>query len=449
MKRLLKRFIPEALLLQYHRWLAQYGAWRYQYPARQLIVIGVTGTKGKSTTSNLIWHLLTAAGYTVGLATTVNYRIGTTAWLNDTKMTMRGRTQLQQLLRKMVQAGCQYAVIETSSEGIKQSRHIGIAYDVMVFTNLSPEHLDAHGGFENYKAIKLRWFDYVSRQPTKLLHGQPVHKVAVMNGDDPAAPYFYQAARVETKVVWSQHPEQCTVPVNLTVQSATETNQGVTCTIGQQQFSSPLLGIWNIENIVSAVAVAASQAVPYSVLAEALPTFFGVPGRMEIIDEGQPFTVVVDYAYEPKSLGLLYGFWRKQVGSQHKLITLISSTGGGRDVWRRPVNGQVAAELCDYVIVTNEDPYDENPITIMTAVLAGAKAAGKVDHTNVWLQPDRQAAIQQACQLAQPGDVVLLTAKGAEQKMCLANGKKIAWDDRAVARQVLQALLTLAVHSTV
>lgn len=439
LKTWLRRLLPKQLLRRYHQTMVRYGAWRHHYPSRKLVVIGVTGTKGKSTTANLIWHLLTSAGYTVGLASTVNFRIGDKHWLNTTKMTMLGRTQLQKLLSDMVAAKCQYAVVETSSEGIAQWRHLGVDYDIVVFTNLSPEHLDAHGNFENYKQAKLELFRYASTLPVKLMNGQSVHKVAVINGDDPVATEFIDAAQVESKYVWSQQVTP-NVPANLLVSNVAEQSDGVTFEMSQYQLHSHLRGAWNVENMVSAIAVGLSQGLSYPDCMAALESFRGVPGRMELIDAGQPFTVVVDYAYEPKSLGLLYNFWRKQVGPDHKLITLVSSTGGGRDVWRREANGQVAAQLCDFVIVTDEDPYDEDPMLIMQAVMKGVLANGKVDKQNAWLIMDRKRAIAAACALAQPGDVVLLTAKGAEQKMVLAHGKKIDWDDREIVRQAIVQL---------
>lgn len=436
MKKLLRKIIPGQWISQYHKWLARYAAYRFKYPSEQLIVIGVTGTKGKSTTCNLIWHLLTQAGYNVGMATTVNFRIGSKEWLNSTKMTMLGRTQLQSLLSDMVAAHCQYAIVETSSEGIKQFRHLGINYDVVVFTNLFPEHLDAHGGFEPYKQAKLELFRHVSQSPLKTIAGKSILKSAVINGDADYADEFIAAANVSTRIIWTRS-EPPSPLANLVAHNVVSSDTGIQCTIGEYTMSCGLLGEWNIENVISAVGVAVVQGISYPQIAQEIKSFTHVPGRMELIDAGQPFTIVVDYAYEPKSLELLYAFWRNKVGSNHKLITLISSTGGGRDVWRRAVNGKVATEHCDYVIVTDEDPYDEDPQKIIDEVAEGAITAGAREGETMWRVRDRADAILHAVRLAQPGDVVLLTAKGAEQKMCLANGKKIDWDDREIARQAV------------
>lgn len=439
-KEQIKKMIPQRWLAGYHKFFAQYAARRFHYPANKLIVIGVTGTKGKSTTCNAIWHVLTQAGYTVGMTTTVNFRIGDQHTLNDTKMTMLGRTQLQRMLQEMVDAGCQYAVVETSSEGVKQFRHLGINYDVAVFTNLHPEHLDAHGGLEPYTQAKLDFFRHVSAGLRKQQNGITIPKAAVINGDADSADRFIAAAQVPTKVIWSQH-DPAFPPANMLVRGARVTESGVAFEIGEYTFTSQLRGEWNIDNLVAAIGVGITQGMSYPQLVDAIRTVPPVPGRMEMIDEGQPFTVVVDYAYEPTSLALLYTHWRTQVGPNAKLITLISSTGGGRDVWRRPVNGKTAVEHCDYVIATNEDPYDEDPQVIINQVAGGALAAGAKEGENFWRVPDRTEAIRQACGLAQPGDVVFLTAKGAEQKMCIAKGKKIDWDDRVVVRTALRAIL--------
>ncbi len=441
----LKHLLPPTVLRVYYRWLSRYAAWRYHNPSQQLIVIGITGTKGKSSTSNLVWHLLTQAGYKVGMATTANFRIGDQHWLNTTKMTMLGRTQLQKFLSQVVAAGCTHVIVETSSEGIIQYRHYGINYDCAVITNLFPEHIEAHGSFENYKQAKLELFRHLTHCSTKMMNGKTILKGVVMNGEFNHVIEFMQAVTdvgvgghpIPTRIIWSSKPST-TMPVTMQISDVSEQSNGLVFTLGSYQFYSPLLGRWNIENIASALGVGVYAGMSLPDLVQALSSFHGTPGRMEFIDEGQSFKVIVDYAYEPRSLRLLYNFWRKQVGEQHKLITLISSTGGGRDQWRRAENGKVAAELCDYVFVTDEDPYDDDPEQIIMEVARGALAAGKVEGKNLWKVRNRYHAMQQAIQLAQSGDIVLFTAKGADQKMCLANGKKIDWDDRELARQILR-----------
>lgn len=433
MKSVLKRMVPDWLLSAYHKTLAKFAARKFHHPSGKLIVIGVTGTKGKSSTCNIIWHLLTAAGHTVGMATTANFRIGDKHWLNATKMTMVGRTQLQKLLADMVQAGCQYAVIETSSEGIKQWRHLGIHYDVCVWTNLFPEHIDAHGSFEAYKQAKLSLFQHLSHLPTKQINQTTIQKAVVVNGDSAYVSEFFAAALVPTKIIWSQKNSPS---ANLQLSQVTEQTNGLSFMVNGYQMATPLLGAWSIDNLASAIGAALTQGVDYPTMQLALARIPQIPGRMEKVEAGQNFTVIVDYAYEPVSLGLLYQYWRKMAPNQ-QLITLISSTGGGRDVSRRTGNGQVAGELCDAVIVTDEDPYDDNPMQIMQQVSQGVASAGKVLNQNYWVIPDRRQAIAAAFQLVKPGDIVFLTCKGADQKICRAHGKKESWDDRVVAREEL------------
>ncbi len=430
LKSTLKKIIPRSVFDLYYRTIAWLAAVRYRRPSHQLIVIGITGTKGKSTTANMLWHILTQAGHTVGITGTVNYRIGEYEELTTNKMTMAGRFGLQRWLRRMVDAGCDIAIVETTSEGIKQFRHTQIWYDVVGLTNLTPEHIESHGGFENYKQAKLELFRHLARSAPKQLTGKIIPQVSVVTMGE-HAPDFLAIGDFEKLTIGQTN--DCTIQIG----DIRETLQDTDFLINNTRTHIPLLGGWNAWNAALAVGIAQAVGVETLHATSLLQTVPHVPGRMEFIDAGQPFTVIVDYAYEPVSLELLYRFCRTHASATARLITLISSTGGGRDVARRPKNGALAARLCDLVIVTDEDPYDDDPQQIIDQVAAGAIAAGAVEGQNLWKILDRRSAIRQACRLAQPGDVVLLTAKGAEQRMCVAGGKKIAWDDREVVRQVL------------
>lgn len=432
-KNTVRKLIPTSLLLFYHRCVAWIAATWYGNPSRELIVVGVTGTKGKSTTSNIIWHVLTECGYSVGLTGTVNYRIGKQNWISPYKMTMVGRFQLQKLLRQMVTAGCQVAVVETTSEGIVQHRHRYIAYDIGVFTNLSPEHIESHGGFENYKNAKLELFHHIDRLPKKVLDGKTITRASVINVDDQHAQDFLNVGAYEHVSIGKSEKAQ------IRISEATESLQGIDFALNEKPAHMPLLGSWNAYNGAVAAGVAQALGCDEARAVKALSTAPYIPGRMEFINEGKNFTVIVDYAYEPVSLELLYQFGRKFVPQGKKLITLISSTGGGRDARRRPLNGAVAAKYCDEVIVTNEDPYEEDPEVIMKAVLEGVKQGDKDIGNHAYYIVDRKKAIEKAFELAREGDIVFLTAKGAEQKMCVAGGS-IPWDDREVARQALHTV---------
>lgn len=440
MKSLLKRLIPKALLDRYHYALAVLAAAWFRHPSERLRVVGVTGTNGKSTTVSMIAAVLEAAGHRVGYATTVGFKVGEREWLNATKMTMLGRFRLQRLLREMVDAGCAYAIIETSSEGIKQHRHAGIHFDVAVFTNLTPEHLESHGGFENYKKAKLRLFEKLARDPVKVLDGQPVPKVIVANvGDAHAADFLAFEAHKKFGFLTDKSPAaQATWPIAIVkAMDVAWDASGTRFSVRDVPFRIAMPGAFNAENAAAAIAVGLSQGVAIEVMAEALAKLPGVPGRMERIDLGQPFTVLVDYAPEPESLRQLYATIATQ--PKRRLIHVLGSCGGGRDRARRPVLGTMAAEHADVVIVTNEDPYDDDPRLIMEEVAEGARAAGKRDDVDLFVVEDRAAALQRAVDLAADGDFVLATGKGAEQAIMGPNGSKTPWDEREVLRAALRA----------
>ncbi|MFH1425882.1 MAG: UDP-N-acetylmuramyl-tripeptide synthetase [Candidatus Kerfeldbacteria bacterium] len=434
-KTFLLKFVPPSWLSTYHLSLAVLSALLYRDPSRGMIVIGVTGTKGKSTISNMLWEFLTDAGHTVGMTGTVNYRIGDEYFLNEDKMTMPGRFKLQSLMRRMKDNGCDIAIIETTSEGIKQWRHLGIDYDVCVFTNLSPEHIEAHGSFEYYKQAKMELFRHLGDLAVKEIDGKNVPRASVINMDSDYAMDFKNIGNYK-KITLGKGEDN-----DLRMSDVNETVGGTEFKVNGQSVFIPHLGEWNAYNCLTAMAAAMAVGAELPQLIAKAPKLEPAPGRMEFIKEGQPFAVIVDYAYEPLSLGLLYTFCRKLVGEGNKLITLISSTGGGRDVARRPKNGEVAGKMCDFVIVTDEDPYDDDPMEIIDQVAEGVKQAGKTEGVDFWRELDRRHAVEKAFKLAKPGDLVILTAKGAEQKMVVAGGKKIDWDDREVAREELKSLL--------
>lgn len=462
MKRLIKKLLPSAALDTYHRTLAYLAALRYGFPSRRMIVIGVTGTNGKSTVSYMIARVLEEAGHKVGLTTTVNFRIAGEEWLNDTKMTMLGRFRLQALLARMVAAGCRYAVVETSSEGIKQHRHAAIDYDAAVFTNLTPEHLESHGGFENYKRAKGELFAKLSRDRMKTFDGVAVPKVSVVNLDSEHAPFFLsfaankkygflvERASGSSLVAASESESDAEqsgvagvrreIQYPLAIVKALDvrvTPQGSEFTVRGVKIRLKMLGLHNVENALAAVAVGLSQGVPLETMTAAFAKLEGVPGRLEAIFEGQDYSVIVDYAPEPESMRKLYEVVRML--PHGRVIHVLGSAGGGRDRDRRPVLGRLAAEGADVVIVTNEDPYDDDPRIIMEEVAEGARAAGKRDGESLFLIDDRAAALAKAVELASAGDLVLATGKGAEQAICVADGRKQPWDERVELRKAISA----------
>lgn len=404
-----------------------------------MVVIGVTGTNGKSTTANLIARVLESTGATVGLTSTVNFKIGSHEWLNNTKMTMLGRFALQKLLRSMVTAGCRYAVIETSSEGIVQFRHLGINYDAAVFLNITPEHIESHGGFENYKAAKGELFRHLMRRPHKKFDGHTIPKVSIVNMDDPHAEYFLQWS-ADQKIGFSMKGKTVSV-VDRQIQGEhiIVSPTGSSFAVEGTSFSLKLLGAWNVSNALAALAVGQVFGLTLEEMNPPLANISGVPGRMERIDEGQDFTVIIDYAPQPQSVQAAYDFLK--MVPRRRFIHVLGSAGGGRDTSRRPILGRLAGEYADYVIVTNEDPYDDDPMEIINQVADGAAEKGKKDNENLFRILDRREAIRKAISLAMAGDLILLTGKGSEQAMVVANRKKIPWDERIEVRKALRERL--------
>lgn len=428
-----KKFIPQTFLQVYHASLGYLSGILYGNPSHQMIVIGVTGTNGKSSTVQFIAQLLTDLGEKVGYTSTAGFSIAGKAVENRMKMTMPGRFALQAMLRDMERAGCTYAIIETSSQGLVQYRHVGINYDMAVFTNLTPEHIESHGSFEKYKEAKGMLFAHLTARPCKVIHGKRIPKQILVHGNDAHAAYFASfPADVHGSFGWQD-------PVNSGVY-AREVSQDAH---GAHVEVQDIPVYWHLPahfarlNALAAVAVVHACGFTLPSVLKASEKLHDVPGRFERIFAGQPFEVIVDYAYEPYALQALFASLPPHTG---KVIGVHGSAGGGRDKARRPLIGAIAAEHEDAVIVTNEDPYDEDPQIIIDAVVSGAREKGKKEGEDLFVIADRAEAIRFALARAQAGDVVLITGKGSEPVMAVAGGKTIPWDDRQVVRNVLSSL---------
>ncbi len=428
LKKILKKIIPIFILNFYHQSLSLLGAFLYGYPSQKLKVIGVTGTNGKSTVVNLISFLLEKEGYKIGYTSTVGFKIGEQEWLNNQKMTMLGRFALQKMLAKMVRNKCDYAVIETSSEGIKQFRHLGINYDIVVFTNLTPEHLESHGGFENYKRAKLELFKNLSRSKKKL----GVEKIIIANKDDKYFTEFFNN-KADQKFSFSINNDS-----DFQVREIKVEDFNTKFKVHDIDFTISILGEFNVYNILTAIVVCYSQGLKLDKMSEYLRYFKGTPGRMEFIKNKKRIRILIDYAPEIESLKQLYK--TLNLFYYNRLIHVLGSCGGGRDKSRQPILGNMAGQKADIVIVTNEDPYDDDPMEIINRVAQGVLEKGKILNKNLFKVENRREAIKKALKLAQVDDLILLTGKGAEQYICVANGQKIAWDERRVVRELLKEL---------
>jgi len=406
MKRTLKRITPGFLISFYHFFLSFLGALRYGFPSKRITVVGITGTNGKTTTVDLIRRILEQKDKTAS-ASSIEFRIGENAKENKLKMTMPGRFFLQKFLRKAVKEKCKYAVLEVTSEGVLQHRHRFIDFDVAVFTNLSPEHIERHGSFENYREAKGKFF-------------KKVKGVHIINLDDENSGYFLQFP-CQKKIGYSAKEN----PKAVTASNIKALQKGISFWVQHVNFELNLVGKFNVYNALAAICVGSAFDISLEKCKKALERAQGIPGRMEQIFLTN-FKVVVDYAFTPNALKQVY----ETLGES--LVCVLGACGGGRDKWKRKVLGQIADRHCSKVIITNEDPYDEDPWEIIKQVGEGSQKAEKI--------LDRREAISKALSSAKHGDTVVITGKGCEPWICVANGKKIPWDDRKVVRQEAEKL---------
>lgn len=412
----IKKIIPVKIFTffqpAYHYSLALLAALIYRFPSRKIKVIGVTGTKGKSTTTEIINALLEEAGYTTTLSNTIRYKVATDSTDNKFKMSMPGRFFVQRLIRKAVNAKCDFVILEMTSQGTLQYRHKFIDLDAFVFTNLTPEHIDSHGSFENYAAAKVKI-------ACEMIHSKKENTTIIANGDDREAHRFL-ACESDKKITYSIKDAE---PYEVK-------SEGIDFTLGGKKVHSPLSGLFNLYNILAAISCARNFGVSDDIISRSIEKFDGVKGRVERINAGQDFSVVVDYAHTPDSLEKLY-----QVFETSRNICVLGGTGGGRDNWKRKEMGRIADSYCEEIILTDEDPYDEDPDKIVSDVAEGIK-----DQEPTIIM-DRRIAIAEALKRAKTGDTVLITGKGTDPYIMGPNGTKTPWSDAQIAREEIEKLL--------
>ncbi|HXG41999.1 MAG TPA: UDP-N-acetylmuramoyl-L-alanyl-D-glutamate--2,6-diaminopimelate ligase [Dehalococcoidia bacterium] len=411
------------------RALSRLAAAFHGFPARRLTVVGVTGTDGKTSLVHLLSHVLGRAGGKAGF-------LGTIGWGIDGKVEGGGdgRTtpeapQVQAALARMAAAGCRYAVVECTSHGLALFRVEDCEPDVAVITNLGRDHLDFHGSLEAYREAKGRLFRLLDASVDK---GVP--KTAVLNADDPSCDYFRTLTTARSITYGLQ------TPADVVARDPRPDGWGTRFRLvafGRERevrLSRP--GEFNVANALAAVAVGMSLGLPLDALAEALASWPGAPGRLETIDEGQPFLVVVDYAHGPDSLRRVLELLRAT--ARGRVIALFGCIGG-RERERRFPMGQVAGRLADYIVLSDDNPYDEDRLDILREVAAGLESVGRRQGHDYSIVPDRREAIAHALAMASDDDAVLLAGRGHETIVYLADGP-YECDDREVARQALRSL---------
>jgi UDP-N-acetylmuramoyl-L-alanyl-D-glutamate--2,6-diaminopimelate ligase len=438
MKKLLKKFVqplvPQSVINTYHYFEAKVASQKAGNPSEQMIVIGIVGSKGKTTTANMLWSILSADGTKVGLIGTANIRYGDKEELNKYHMTMPGAFIMQKILKRMAELNCKYVIMEVPSEGQAQYRHIGINYDILVFTNVTKELMAAHNfSLETLHKHNKRVFKKLYSSKRKSIDTREIPKLIIANCDNKYAT-DYLAFPADQKVTFGTKNS-----ADFKLSQIKDTSSGISFRINNHSFMVNILGKVNAINAAGAIATALSLGINESTIEKGLAKLPIIPGRMEVINQGQPFTVIVDYAHEQASMTALTQSAKDIKQPKSKTIILLGAEGGGRDVAKRPEMGKIVARNCDEIILSNVDPYDDDPMSIIEDIARGAERAGAKRGRNLHLISDRHEGIKFALRLAKPGDLVLITGKGAEQSIVI-NGKSSPWDDRMVVREELKSL---------
>jgi UDP-N-acetylmuramoyl-L-alanyl-D-glutamate--2,6-diaminopimelate ligase len=408
---LLPRSTYRAILAPYHRAWSFFSAVRYGFPAHKLIIIGVTGTKGKSSVSEMLGAILEEAGHTVAISSTIHFKIAGNTRPNLYKMTLPGRGFIQKFLYDALKANCTHVIIELTSEAAVQDRHLFLSLNALVFTNLEKEHIESHGSMEKYFQAKFKL-------GKALEHSEKRPRAIIANSSSEYGKRFL------TLVVEMQIPFSLADAENVDLSS-----DGVTFNYSSVPVALPHPGNFSVLNALAAIKTCEFFNVPVATSATALAALARIPGRAERIEAGQNFLAIVDYAHTPDSLQALYEAYKDK-----RKICVLGNTGGGRDTWKRPEMGRIADESCDEVILTDEDPYDEDPRAILDQMAKGMARTPAIIM-------DRREAIHTALTHAKPGDAVLITGKGTDPYIMQAHDKKLPWSDAQVVREELIKLV--------
>lgn len=415
----IKKLIPKKVFTFfqpiYHFALALLGALIYRFPSKKIKVVAVTGTKGKTSTVEFVNAILEEAGFITALAGTMRFKIRDVSKPNMFKMTMPGRFFIQRFLRQAVNAKCDYAVIEISSEAAKQYRHKFIDLDALIFTNLAPEHIESHGSYKKYVEAKLSIAKALEESLKK-------NKIIAINIDDKEGHKFLNI-KVDKKAPYSLKDGGMIVC----------NDSGVNFTCEGVKIESELIGQFNVYNMLGAIAYARALGISMESIKAGIEKVTEIKGRVQKIANNLDIEVIVDYAHTPDSLRALYSTFPDK-----RKICVLGNCGGGRDKWKRKEMAQIAEEYCDEIVLTDEDPYDDNPRDIIEDM------ACEIINKQPVVIVDRREAISYAIKAALKGAVVLITGKGTDPYIMRKNGTKEPWSDAAVAREeIMRTELTL------
>jgi UDP-N-acetylmuramoyl-L-alanyl-D-glutamate--2,6-diaminopimelate ligase len=420
--------IPYAAVPDARAAIAPLAAAFHDFPSHKLVIIGVTGTDGKTTTVSLLHNILTSAGIRAGMISTVQAILGQDAADTGLHITTPRAAEVQGYLAQMVDAGLTHCVLETTSHGLAQGRVDGVAFDVAVITNIQHEHLDYHGSWDAYRDAKAELFRKLTRSTPKARQD----KVAVLNADDANSFDYLRAIPADRRLMYSVTGQQA----DLAAADIAFTPAGTQFTWRGQTIQSPLVGLYNVSNVLAAAGAALAVGVSPDAIPAGIAALPQIPGRMERIDAGQDFLAVVDFAHTPNSLRQVLMTARTLIPAEGRVICAVGSAGL-RDRAKRRMMAEIAAELADLTVLTAEDPRIESLDDILAEMAAGCEAVGGVEGQTFFRVPDRGQALYEAVQLAGPGDIVLACGKGHEQSMCFGE-IEYPWDDRDALRAALR-----------
>lgn len=424
----MKKLIPQKIKNIYHLLQAVLANIRFGFPSRKLKVIGVTGTDGKTTTTQMITKILEEAGKKVALASTINFKIDQKEWTNLSHFTTLSAFAVQKFIKQALEKDCEYLVLETSSHSLDQYRVWGIDYKTAVITNITREHLDYHKTMESYRQAKRKLFNNA--------------EVAVVNLDMENPEKFLEcnAKKIlgySLKKNQNKFQNLDTKPETIVAENIDLEIDKSMFAVGNQKFTLNIPGDFNIENALAAISVGVSENIDLEICSRGISKISNIPGRMEYISNERGLNILVDFALTPDALKKLYSLLAKIKKPEAKIIAVFGACGE-RDRGKRPIIGEIVSQYADLVIVTNDEPYHEDPMQIIQEIVGGIK--NKKEGENFFIIPDRREAIKKALHLSVPGDVLAITGMGAEESMIVGD-KKIPWNDKKVILEELRTVI--------